>query len=51
MLKIKDKIKKWYDNFMIDPVFNTIMYIICTMMCILLIILFIICIKEMINIC
>ncbi len=27
MLKIKDKIKKWYDDFMIDPYFNSFMYI------------------------
>ena len=41
--KMKSRLKKWYDNFMLDPIFNTIMYIITTMLLIIMIILFIKC--------
>ena len=46
---MKNKIKKWYDNFMIDPIFNAFMYIIWFMVFSMLIIIYILCFKELIK--
>lgn len=45
---MKDKIKKWYDNFMIDPIYNTFMYILCTILFVMLIMIYILCFLELI---
>ena len=51
MLKIKDKIKKWYDEFMIDPYFNMFMYSLCGLLYTMYIILAIKLIKMLWNWC
>ena len=47
MLKIKDKIKKWYDNFMLDPYFNIFMYLLCGLLYTMYIVLVIMTIKML----
>lgn len=42
-------IRKWWDDFKIDPVFNAIMYVMSAFLLVITVLLFIICIKEMIQ--
>ena len=43
---MKKAIKKWFKEFMIDPIFNTIMYILCTILFIAMILMFIVVYKQ-----
>ena len=51
MSKIKKIFKKWVENFMIDPIFNIIMYGLCGLLIYLSILLFIILLKKVNGIC
>lgn len=45
---MKEAIKKWFEEFMIDPIFNAIMYILCTILFITTILMFITICKQII---
>lgn len=46
---LKKRFDKWYNDFKIDPVFNTIMYILTALLLVLVILLNVIAIKEAIQ--
>ncbi len=46
MLKIKRILKNWYKDFMIDHIFNAIMYILCVILFITMILMFIVVYKQ-----
>lgn len=43
---MKKAIKKWFEEFMIDPIFNGIMYILCAILFIVMILMFIVICKQ-----
>ena len=42
---MKKAIKKWFEEFMIDPIFNSIMYILCVILFMVMILMFIVVCK------